>query len=267
MINVLEIVGSDVEEETIDRPAWIPSNIVADWDPCPYAYQTEEELMSQGMLHDVLMTYISQVMPYHLEQHGLTLWKDLFLLYRNSKNIKNRIGPDLLLAESDLEFSAGSWDLDEMPIPQFLGEITSPKSRKQDLETKGELYHNLGVSRYLVIDGHDAKGKITGSISIRMWLNGKEQSPGSDGFLEIPELKVKVKPLDDRLVFYHTDSLEPLLDMSGAKAEIDSQAKEIDSQAREIDIQTREIDSQAKEIDSQAREIEALKRKLREMES
>ena len=105
-----------------------PFNIVADWNPCPYAYQTEEELMSHGPLHDDLMTLISSVLPLHLSKFGLKLWKDLFLLYRDDTGIKRRTGPDMLLAPIDQELAAGSWDLDSLPVPEFVGEITSPES-------------------------------------------------------------------------------------------------------------------------------------------
>lgn len=229
MIDVLDKIGggsAPLEEDDPNRPAWIPLNIVADWDPDPYAYQTEEELMSQGALHDLLMTYISQVMPNHLAQYGLVLWKDIFMLYRNSRGIKKRVGPDLLLAEDGTELEMESWDMDRMPVPECLGEITSRRSRKQDLDSKCKLYHKLGVCRYLVIDGHDDKGTITGNISIRVWKDGQEQRADEDGFLHIPELHVKAKPLDTDLVFYHEDSLEPLLDIKTAELRLTELATE-----------------------------------------
>ena len=35
----------------VDRPGWIPPEITDGWNPNPYAYQTEAELMPGGGLH------------------------------------------------------------------------------------------------------------------------------------------------------------------------------------------------------------------------
>ena len=142
MIDVLTTRDQNTSSDEVDRPAWIPFNIVADWNPCPYAYQTEEELMSHGPLHDDLMTLISSVLPLHLSKFGLKLWKDLFLLYRDDSGLKCRTGPDMLLASIDQELTAGAWDLDSLPVPEFVGEITSPESVFQDLEIKRHLYRS-----------------------------------------------------------------------------------------------------------------------------
>lgn len=219
MIDVLNEPSTSRTGE-VDRPAWIPSDIVADWDTSPYAYQTEEELMSQGPLHDLLMTYLSQVMPNHLAKFGLILWKDLFLLYRDEKNIKRRIGPDLMLASKDLALLQGSWDLDSLPVPEFIGEITSPDSRRQDLETKRELYHQLGVKRYLIIDGHKKGGKVSGVIKCRIWNDNIEQKPDADGFLDLPELQAAVKVEDTDLVIYDLQTKLPLPDMADMEASL-----------------------------------------------
>ena len=182
MIEFLNEPGLNAPTDEVDRPGWIPPNIVADWDPSPYAYQTEEELMPQGPIHDDLMTIISGVLPAHLKKFERKLWKDLFLLYRDVDGVKRRVGPDLFLAPIDLELPAGSWDLDVLPMLDFVGEVTSPDSRNYDLEIKPHFYHSLGAKRYLVIDGHDDSGRRSGEIVVHMWVNGRKKKPPKSGF-------------------------------------------------------------------------------------
>ncbi len=118
-----------------DRPGWIPDHITWDWDTNPYAYQTEEELMPAGGLHGRLLSYISELLRSFLEARGLMLLTDLFLLYRDSNGIKQRIGPDMLL----MPFRSpppSAYDLDIEPLPMGVAEVTSPKSRLKDMNKK-----------------------------------------------------------------------------------------------------------------------------------
>jgi len=65
------------------------------WDTDPFAYQTLAKLMPAGGLHGQLLTYVTEVVRIPLKKPGLMLLVDTFLLYRNSSNVKKRIGPDL----------------------------------------------------------------------------------------------------------------------------------------------------------------------------
>jgi len=80
-----------------DRPGWIPADIIYDWDTCPYAYQTEEELMPAGGLHGQLLAYIMEILRTPLEDRERMFLMDTFMLYRNRKGVKQRFAPDLLL--------------------------------------------------------------------------------------------------------------------------------------------------------------------------
>ncbi|MCP4702302.1 MAG: hypothetical protein GY862_36400 [Gammaproteobacteria bacterium] len=68
-------------ESGADRPAWIPEEIIRDWDTSPYAYQTEEELMPGGGLHGQMWAYISELLRFPLKTRGLMLVFDSFMLY------------------------------------------------------------------------------------------------------------------------------------------------------------------------------------------
>ncbi len=52
----------------VDRPAWIPDHIIQDWNPDPYAYQTEEEMRIREKIFQELtdlreITYVAHRIP------------------------------------------------------------------------------------------------------------------------------------------------------------------------------------------------------------
>jgi len=108
-----------------------------------------------------------------LEKQGMMLLVDTFLLYRDSKQIKHRIGPDLLLME-DCFPAPSSYDLDTRP-PRCLIEFTSPKSHFKDLQNNLPLYFSLGVETYLVIDAVTPQKKLRSPIELHLWRQSKGQ--------------------------------------------------------------------------------------------
>ncbi len=100
----------------LKRPAWIPPEITENWDPSPYAYQTEEELVPAGGLHGELLFYIVDALKTHLEQKGFRFLIDVFMLYRDKHAKKRRVAPDLLLMPFS-EPLPSSYDLDIKPPP------------------------------------------------------------------------------------------------------------------------------------------------------
>ncbi len=166
---------SDVS--VLDRPAWIPDHIRENWDPDPYAYQTEEELMPAGGPHGVFMSYVGELLRSHLKPKGLMLLFDVFLLFRNKKGIKDRKSPDLLLTEYR-DPALNAYDLDKQPVPEFVGEITSPSSRESDKSDKMKFWTKLGVRTYLLIDALDDDGNIKKKVTMRVWRNGNGARPG-----------------------------------------------------------------------------------------
>ncbi len=261
MIEALDNIGAQPAPPEVDRPGWIPDHITANWDPSPYAYQTEQELMPQGKLHNLLMQTVETVLGQHLKKRGVQLWTDLFLIYRDQKGVSRRIAPDFMPCEGNL--AGSSWNLDRLPVPCLTGEVTSPDSRDKDLNAKRKLCRKLGIPAYVVIDGLDEDGDETGEIRIRIWRKGREQKPDRFGFLNIPELHVRVKPLDDALVFYDPDTLQPLKEPNEALEEKDEIIAEKDEVISEKDEVIAAKDGALAEKDALIRELQA---KLRDKE-
>ncbi|MDM8523692.1 Uma2 family endonuclease [Desulfococcaceae bacterium HSG8] len=188
-----------------DRPGWIPPGILHDWDTDPYAYQTEEELMPAGGLHGKLLNYISEILRDFLETKELMLLTDIFMMYRDSRGIKQRIGPDMLLMPFR-PHPPSSYDLDTEPPPRFVGEVTSPGSHLKDLEDNVPFYAGLGIESYLIIDAITPRAEPQEQIGLHLWKrtrsgNVRRIRPDAEGYLPLPEMKVKIKARGQQLVF------------------------------------------------------------------
>ena len=213
---VPEVIPKLVPLARPERPGWIPSHITENWDTDPFAYQTEEELMPAGGLHGQFLTYITEVLRAPLQKQGLMLLVDTFLLYRNSSNVKNRIGPDLLLMK-DCFPAPSAYDLDVRKPPCCVFEITSPDSHFKDLKTNVGFYFGLGVKTYMVIDAVTPQKKLREPIELHLWRKPKGQliqkvAADSAGYFLLPEMNIKVAVQQQRLVFVDVLTNEVLRD-------------------------------------------------------
>lgn len=187
----------------VDRPGWIPPEITHDWDTNPYAYQTEEELMPAGGLHGELLTRFAEVARAFLETKGLRFLADTFILYRDEHGVKQRVSPDFLI----MPFRSpppSAYDLDVEPPPLAAVEITSPKSHLADRDTKRRFYMNLGIPAYLVIDAITPQGEQRDPVELILWRNTKgavrEIQPDAEGYLPVPEMRLKIKAERKKLI-------------------------------------------------------------------
>jgi Uma2 family endonuclease len=200
----------------VDRPGWIPPDIVTNWDPDPYAYQTEEELMPAGGPHGQLLTYLVEVLRLSFKQRRWMLLADTFMLYRDAHGIRRRVAPDLLLMPYQSD-APSSYDLAVEPPPQCVMEITSPRSHVKDLEDLVPFYFGLGISTYLVIDAVTPQNKLRKQIRLHAWqvANGQpvKLAPDAAGRLVLPTLGLTVHALGRRLTFVDSVTGEVLMDV------------------------------------------------------
>jgi Uma2 family endonuclease len=200
----------------LDRPGWIPAYVRHNWDPNPYAYQTEEELMPAGGLHGQLLGYLLELLRATLKQRGLMLLMDVFILYRDEAHVKRRRSPDLLLMPLR-DPPPLAYDLDEEPAPLCVIEVTSPKSHRADLEGKASFYATLGIPTYLVIDAITPQGRPRAQIGLSAWRTVAGQPrpmrPDQEGRLALPEMGVRIEARGRQLAFVDEVSGRFLFDM------------------------------------------------------
>jgi len=249
----------------MDRPGWIPAHITKDWDPDPYAYQTEEELMAAGGLHGRILTYIVELVRHFIEGRGTMFLVDTFMLYRDGNQIKQRVAPDLLLMPFRFP-PPSAYDFDEEPLPNLVIEVTSPESHIQDKETKVNFYLGLGIDTYLVVDAIRPSGRLREQIDLYLWrrVNGQPRSvhPTVDGTFALPELGLYIWAEQHRIHFADLRTGEVLRDMDELRAEIGAVERE-----RNTALDERNAAEHERDVERQARlqleaRVKALEEKL-----
>ena len=206
-----------LDPPTTDRPGWIPPEITQDWDPNPYAYQTEEEQMPGGGPHGRQLAHIVTQVEHILEARDLMLLVDTFMLYRDENNVKQRLAPDLMLVPYQ-DPPPSALDLDTAPVPRCAFEITSPDSHAKDLTANDKLYvGHLGISTYVVIDEIKPNKELRDEIELHVWRNidGKIRTmpPDENGRYLLPEMGMWIWAVGQRLHFEDVETGEVLSDM------------------------------------------------------
>lgn len=230
-----------------ERPGWIPDHITENWDPDPYAYQTEEELMPAGGLHGRLLTYVTEVLRVHLARQGQMLLVDSFLLYRDANGIKQRIGPDLLLME-DCDPPPSAYDLDHRAPPRCAIEITSPDSHLKDLKSNVPLYFGLGVDSYLVIDAVTPRAQLRDPVALHLWRRTGRSSaakvrPDARGYLRLPEMHLGLAAAGRRLVFVDAKSDAVLRDSGELGEALQASEQRAEAEARRAEAEARRAEA------------------------
>jgi Uma2 family endonuclease len=191
-----------------DRPGWIPEWVGDDWNPHPYAYQTEEQLMPAGRFHGLYLQMLGEMLRPLLERLHLYLLLDVFIFYRDWEGRKQRIAPDALIApvftELDDDQAARSYDLDVEPIPLCVIELTSPDNHTKDQERKPFAYALLGIKEYLLLDIVDTDGKLRPQVGVTLWRLGERGytvvEPDTEGFVTLETIGIRLRADGRRLV-------------------------------------------------------------------
>ncbi|MFQ5616224.1 MAG: Uma2 family endonuclease [Anaerolineales bacterium] len=252
---------------SLDRPGWIPDHIIRDWDPSPYAYQTEEELMPAGGLHGQILAYLMELLRHMLEKRELMFLMDAFLLYRNERGVKRRVAPDLLLMPFRFP-PPSAYDLDVEPPPALVVEVTSPNSHFKDLEANVSFYLGLGIGAYLVIDAITPGSQLREPIDVHLWrhVQGgiRKIRPDRDGALTLPEMGVQIFTRKDHIKLVDMATGETLRDMEAerqARWEAERRAWESERRAWESERQAETERQTRQAAEARVRELEAKLRK------
>ncbi len=240
----------------VDRPGWIPPHIFDNWDPSPYAYQTEEELMPAGGLHGRTLSYILEMIRHFVEARGLMFLLDVFMLYRDTSGRKQRIAPDLLLMPFEYP-PPSAYDLDVQPPPRLVIEVTSPSSQFDDKQTKVDFYAGLGIETYLVIDAITSGNRLRHPIKLYLWRlrNGQPQAIAANvrGGFALPEIGLQIWVAGQRIHFADLATGQDLRDMDEILHDMDEVVRERDEerQAKEA------AEARAAAAEARIKEIEA----------
>lgn len=187
-----------------DRPGWIPPDVGDDWDPNPYAYQTEEELMPAGIRQDFFIDHLRSLMALLVKRNGYFFASDVFILYRDAGGKRQRFASDGLIAPQHGDMDnwhqlINSYNLEEEPLPACVFEVTSEDSHKKDLEDMRVLAEWLRIPEYVVFDIVDHKGKARTQGQLYLWrLNAFDRydlitPDATDGTVLLKALNMRMK--------------------------------------------------------------------------
>ncbi len=253
-------------ESGADRPAWIPGEIMRDWDTSPYAYQTEEELMPAGGLHGEILTYLAELLRVPLKARDLKLLFDVFMLYRDAQGVKQRIGPDSLL----MPFSSptpASYDLDIRPPPPFVMEIVSPGSRDKDLEDNVSFYMGLGIPAYLAVEAVAPGNQLREQIELHLWrkISGWQHAmrPDADKWHALPEMGLDIRAQGQSLSFRDSLTGELLLDSEQLSTALEKQRQRAEAEAKRAEAEAKRAETAERRAETEAQRAEIAERQAK----
>lgn len=121
---------------------------------------------------------------------------------------------------------------------ELIVEVTSPDTRENDLVIKRDLYYQVGVSHYAVVDRHERRGSVDVSVlAFRRGQRAFEEIPKNDrGHYWLEPVKVWLGVEGDRAVCYLPDGTPApdYADAVAALAEAERRLKEADAELRRL---------------------------------
>jgi|GEM_PF-1041512 len=201
----------------IDRPKWIPDHILENWDPDPYAYQTEEDLMPAGGPHGATLGDVWGRTNENLRAKELMLLMDVFMLYRDDDNRRNRAAPDLLIVPSPEGAALPSaYDLETDPTPICAFEVVSPSSKVKDEDSPHFYIEQLGIPSCVIVTQVDKDGKQLERARLAVWQQdfdsglAVESQPNSEGEYWLPQINMWVGTEEQDIYFVDGETGEVL---------------------------------------------------------
>lgn len=167
--------------------------------------------MAETTLHrQVMVDLIEGLKNRYADTPDIWVGGNLFLCYERG-NPAARRAPDVLLAKGVAKWDRPNYLLWEEVPPSLIIEVTSRKTRSEDLRDKKPLYERLGVEEYVLFDpyGDYLRPRLQGYR-----LEGRRYQPiplEEDGSLLSRTTDLTFRPEDKRLRMVDTATGEPLL--------------------------------------------------------
>jgi Uma2 family endonuclease len=109
--------------------------------------------MAESTLHRKVMADLIAALERHFLDDPLAWAGGNFLLYYEKGNPRASVSPDVVLVRGIEKWDRPLYKLwEEGRPPDFVIEVTSSSTRREDLATKKDLYERLGVCEYFLFD-------------------------------------------------------------------------------------------------------------------
>ena len=214
--------------------------------------------MAESDLQRIPLTYAVDRLRCHFRNHAEVYVSGNLLLYFEEGNPGARVAPDVFVVFGVRNVERSSYRLwEESKSPDFVLEITSRATWREDQTSKRELYRRLGVQEYWHYD--PTRDYLEPPLQGLDLVDGAyERLPGrelADGTLALRSevLGLELRLAGRRMRFHDPQTGEDLLDLT----ETEDRLREIEDQRRKIKDQRRKIEDQRREIEDQRRKAEA----------
>jgi Uma2 family endonuclease len=109
--------------------------------------------MAESNLHRKVMADLIAALERHFLDDPLAWAGGNFLLYYEKGNPRASVSPDVVLVRGIEKWDRPLYKLwEEGRPPDFVIEVTSSSTRREDLSIKKDLYERLGISEYFLFD-------------------------------------------------------------------------------------------------------------------
>lgn len=149
-----------------------------------------------------------------------------------------------------------TWE--EGKAPDVVFEITSRKTKTEDIRTKRALYEELGVREYFLFDPEN--DYLRPPLQGFKLVSGRYVPLGGET-LHSELLGVDLRVVEGELRLFNAATGELLLDEAESAEKIEEQTEKIEEQTERIEKQAEKIEKQAKQLEAKTSELEEARRR------
>jgi colicin import membrane protein len=226
--------------------------------------------------HDIIRSYLAWVFRERLADNPNALVLSDVGIYWDNPDLRHH-APDVSVI-FDVRSRPMMWKSfhveKEGTRPRLLIEIVTPSTRKNDVETKFEQYHQAGVPLYVLLDRKDEKNEFE--------LRGYQNTP--DGYLPMPmdsRGRLWLEPVglwlskkDRRVVCVDGKTGQEVGDyvaisrkLASTSAELDAAARQLGEEQQKAAAETLRAEAERQRAEAERQRAEAAESRLREMEA
>jgi Uma2 family endonuclease len=159
--------------------------------------------MAESNLHRKVMADLIAALERHFLDDPLAWAGGNFLLYYEKGNPRASVSPDVVLVRGIEKWDRPLYKLwEEGRPPDFVIEVTSNSTRREDLSRKKDLYERLGVSEYFLFDptGDYLNPRLQGYRLEQGRYIRLAQEPDGSLLSRITDLRLRPEGLNLRLI-------------------------------------------------------------------
>ncbi len=222
-----------------------------------YYPDSDGKPMAESDLHRDEMVREINVLQRHFADQKVYVSGNL-LVYYVEGNPKKCFSPDVLVAKGVVQRRRRTYQFwRERVVPQVVIEVSSKKTKKQDINDKAKLYAELGIKEYFLFDPTEdylnppLQGyRLEGDSYVRM-------AAEEDGSLISQELELRLDPQGEELGFFRLDNGARLLSSEEGRV-IEEKRRLLAEEARAV------AEGQRKQAEDMLSQAEAEIARLRE---